>query len=173
MRTLLLPLLLATAAPALAQPAPIKAAHAKIAADYDQAIAEVIELTEIPAPPFKETARGQRMLEKFKALGLSDVHMDAVGNVIGIRPGEKIHEEMISETDSYQTIENAHNYVIVPLLYGLSTAEVMTRYSAHHGAMLVAEGFRYSSGKNTQWLSVDQIRTLIRQHCDPTFSVDA
>jgi hypothetical protein len=46
MRTLLLSLLLATAAPALAQPAPIKAAHAKIAADYDQTIAEVIELTE-------------------------------------------------------------------------------------------------------------------------------
>ena len=88
MRTLLLSLLLATAAPALAQPAPIKAAHAKIAADYDQTIAEVIELTEIPAPPFKEAARGQRMLEKFKALGLSDVHLDAVGNVIGIRPGK-------------------------------------------------------------------------------------
>ena len=85
MRTLLLSLLLATAAPALAQPAPIKAAHAKIAADYDQTIAEVIELTEIPAPPFKEAARAARMAEKFKALGLSDVHMDAVGNVIGIR----------------------------------------------------------------------------------------
>ena len=88
MRTMILTLLLATAAPALAQSAPIKAAHARIAADYDQTIAEVIELTEIPAPPFKEAARGQRMLEKFKALGLSDVHMDAVGNVIGIRPGK-------------------------------------------------------------------------------------
>jgi acetylornithine deacetylase/succinyl-diaminopimelate desuccinylase-like protein len=88
MRTMILTLLLATASPALAQSAPIKAAHARIAADYDQTIAEVIELTEIPAPPFKEAARGQRMLEKFKALGLSDVHMDAVGNVIGIRPGK-------------------------------------------------------------------------------------
>ena len=88
MRTMILTLLLATAAPALAQSAPIKAAHARIAADYDQTIAEVIELTEIPAPPFKEAARGQRMLEKFKALGLSDVHMDTVGNVIGIRPGK-------------------------------------------------------------------------------------
>lgn len=66
----------------------MKAAHAKIAADYDQTVADVIELTEIPAPPFKETARGQRMLEKFKALGLTDVHVDAVGNVIGTRPGK-------------------------------------------------------------------------------------
>ena len=88
MRTILLSLLLAAAAPALAQPAPMKAAHAKIAADYDQTVADVIELTEIPAPPFKEAARGQRMLEKFKALGLTDVHVDSVGNVIGTRPGK-------------------------------------------------------------------------------------
>jgi tripeptide aminopeptidase len=88
MRMLLLSALLLCAAPVLAQPAPITAAHARIAAGYEQTIAEVIELTEIPAPPFKEALRGQRMLEKFKALGLSDVHMDAVGNVIGTRPGK-------------------------------------------------------------------------------------
>ena len=86
MRSLILALLLA--APVAAQPAGLPAAHAKLAADYDRTIAELIELTEIPAPPFKETARGQRLLEKFKALGLSDVHMDEVGNVIGIRPGK-------------------------------------------------------------------------------------
>ncbi len=92
MRSLVLPLLLATATPALAQSATpskaMQAAHASIAADYEQTIAEVIELTEIPAPPFRETARGARMLEKFKALGLADVHVDAVGNVIGTRPGK-------------------------------------------------------------------------------------
>jgi acetylornithine deacetylase/succinyl-diaminopimelate desuccinylase-like protein len=88
MRTLLITLLLTAAGPALAQSAATKAAHAKIAADYEQTIAEVIELTEIPAPPFRETARGARMLEKFKALGLADVHVDAVGNVIGTRPGK-------------------------------------------------------------------------------------
>jgi tripeptide aminopeptidase len=87
MRTILLSLLLAASAPALAQSAATKAAHAKIAADYETTVAEVIELTEIPAPPFRETARGARMLEKFKALGLADVHVDAVGNVIGTRPG--------------------------------------------------------------------------------------
>ena len=86
MRTLILALLLT--APAVAQPIGLPAAHAKLAADYDQTVAELIELTEIPAPPFKEAARGQRMLEKFKALGLADVHMDAVGNVIGTRPGK-------------------------------------------------------------------------------------
>ncbi|WP_164156842.1 M20/M25/M40 family metallo-hydrolase [Sandarakinorhabdus rubra] len=88
MRTILLSLLLATAAPALAQSAPIKAAHAKIAADYDTTVAEVIELTEIPAPPFNEAARAQRVFEKFKALGLENVHIDEIGNVIGTRPGK-------------------------------------------------------------------------------------
>jgi tripeptide aminopeptidase len=88
MRTLLLTLALTAAGPALAQSAATKAAHAKIAADYETTIAEVIELTEIPAPPFRETARGARMLEKFKALGLADVHVDEVGNVIGTRPGK-------------------------------------------------------------------------------------
>ena len=85
-RTLALSLLLAS--PAFAQSANLKAAHARIAADYDLTVAELIELTEIPAPPFKENARGQRMAEKFKALGLSDVHIDDVGNVIGTRPGK-------------------------------------------------------------------------------------
>mgnify|MGYP002780134502 FL=1 len=64
------------------------AAHAKIAADYETTVAEVIELTEIPAPPFKEAARAGRMAEKFKALGLENVHVDEVGNVIGIKPGK-------------------------------------------------------------------------------------
>ena len=85
-RTFALSLLLAS--PAFAQSANLKAAHAQIAADYDRTIAELIELTEIPAPPFKESARAARMAEKFKALGLSDVHIDDVGNVIGIRPGK-------------------------------------------------------------------------------------
>ncbi|WP_017669218.1 M20/M25/M40 family metallo-hydrolase [Sandarakinorhabdus sp. AAP62] len=88
MRTLFLAVLLTTAAPAFAQSASLAAAHARIAADYDKTVAEVIELTEIPAPPFKETARAQRVLEKFKALGLENVHVDAVGNVIGTRPGK-------------------------------------------------------------------------------------
>jgi tripeptide aminopeptidase len=79
---------LAAATPALAQPATLSAAHMQLAADYDRMIAELIELTEIPAPPFKESARGARMAEKFKALGLADVHIDAVGNVIGTRPGK-------------------------------------------------------------------------------------
>jgi UDP-N-acetylglucosamine 4,6-dehydratase (inverting) len=93
--------------------------------------------------------------------------------IVGIRPGEKIHEEMITETDALQTIQTEKHYIIVPMLYGHSAADVMKRYSEKHQGTLVPAGFSYNSGKNAEWLTVDQIRTLIRQYCDPTFSVDA
>nr|WP_166504253.1 M20/M25/M40 family metallo-hydrolase [Caulobacter henricii] len=64
-----------------------KKAVEKLDADYDRTIADVITLTEIPAPPFKEEARAKAYLEMLKAHGLSDVSMDAEGNVMGIRPG--------------------------------------------------------------------------------------
>jgi acetylornithine deacetylase/succinyl-diaminopimelate desuccinylase-like protein len=62
-------------------------AKANLAADYDRTIQDVITLTEIPAPPFKEEARGRKYLEMLKAHGLSDVEMDAEGNVMGVRKG--------------------------------------------------------------------------------------
>jgi acetylornithine deacetylase/succinyl-diaminopimelate desuccinylase-like protein len=88
MRTL--PLLLALlSAPAAAQsPAAIDAAHAKIADDYRQIVSEIVQLTEIPAPPFKEAARGARYLEMMKAVGLQDVQLDEVGNITAVRPGK-------------------------------------------------------------------------------------
>jgi FlaA1/EpsC-like NDP-sugar epimerase len=93
--------------------------------------------------------------------------------IVGIRPGEKIHEEMITETDALQTIETERYYIIVPMLYGYTAAKLMERYSVAHGGTPVPAGFSYNSGKNTDWLSVEQIRDLIRQHVDAGFSADA
>lgn len=123
----------------------------------------------------KHALGGEIFVPKIPSYRITDV-AEAIGPdcehpVIGIRPGEKIHEEMITETDSYQTIETATNYVIVPMLFGCSINELMEKYSAHHGAKQVPEGFRYSSGKNTEWLAVAQIRKLIREFCDPTFDL--
>ena len=55
--------------------------------DYERWVEELIELTEIPAPPFKEGERARAYLEKLRELGLKDVEMDAEGNVMGIREG--------------------------------------------------------------------------------------
>ncbi|MDO8378719.1 M20/M25/M40 family metallo-hydrolase [Phenylobacterium sp.] len=72
----------------VASPA-FKAAVAKLDADHDRTVADIVTLTEIPAPPFKETARGQAYLALLKAHGLTDVEMDPEGNVMGVRPGAK------------------------------------------------------------------------------------
>lgn len=62
-------------------------AKQSLASDYDRIVADIVTLTEIPAPPFKEEARGRAYMEMLKAAGLSDVTMDKVGNVYGIRKG--------------------------------------------------------------------------------------
>ncbi|MCS7029441.1 MAG: UDP-N-acetylglucosamine 4,6-dehydratase (inverting) [Bacteroidia bacterium] len=91
--------------------------------------------------------------------------------IIGIRPGEKIHEEMITETDSLNTIELEKYYVIVPNIPFTSYEDTMQKYLSYYKAKKVPEGFRYSSGQNTEWLSVEQIREQIRLHVDSSFSV--
>ena len=72
---------------AIRSSAGFKAAMADIDKSYDRITAETIELTEIPAPPFKEKARGEAVLAKLKATGLSDVETDPEGNVMGLRRG--------------------------------------------------------------------------------------
>ncbi len=64
-----------------------KKAVAKLDADFDRTVADIITLTEIPAPPFKEEQRAKAYLEMLKAHGLTNVEMDAEGNVMGVRPG--------------------------------------------------------------------------------------
>lgn len=65
-----------------------KTAVARLDADFDRTVADIVTLTEISAPPFKEEARAKAYLEMLKAHGLSDVAMDAEGNVMGVRPGK-------------------------------------------------------------------------------------
>lgn len=92
--------------------------------------------------------------------------------IVGIRPGEKIHEEMITETDSLSTLELDKHYIIVPNYPFVSFEETMKKYLSYYQAKRVKEGFRYSSGQNTEWLSVEQIREQIRLHVDSNFRVE-
>lgn len=75
---------------------------------------------------------------------------------IGIRPGEKLHEMMISPDDARQTTEYDSFYVIAPSLPWWHP-----RAKGYEGGQPVDEGFVYSSERNTHWLSVDEIRALI------------
>ncbi|MEZ0609565.1 UDP-N-acetylglucosamine 4,6-dehydratase (inverting) [Fibrella sp. WM1] len=87
--------------------------------------------------------------------------------LVGVRPGEKLHEEMITETDSLNTIETDRYYVITPSTPTWSIDDYLSAFSGKR----VAEGFKYNSGTNDEWLSVDQLRDEIRQHVDPQFNV--
>ena len=84
---------------------------------------------------------------------------------IGIRPGEKLHEEMITDSDSYNTIEFDKYYVILP-----SYAD-KEKYIKHYRAWEVQKGFKYNSGTNTEWETVESMRDKIRKYVDPTFTV--
>jgi len=105
-----------------------------------------------------------RITEVAKAIGPDCEHP-----VVGIRPGEKLHEEMITASDSQNTIETKNYYVIVPNSQEASYESAMERYLAHYKAKHVTPGFCYSSGENTDWLDASQIRDLIKKHVDADF----
>ena len=85
--------------------------------------------------------------------------------VIGIRPGEKVHEEMITASDSFNTYEIGKNYVILPTI----SQWKLNDYINANKAKLVQPGFSYNSGTNSEWLTVQQIRDMIIDHLDPNF----
>ncbi|MBD1872961.1 UDP-N-acetylglucosamine 4,6-dehydratase (inverting) [Nodosilinea sp. FACHB-131] len=87
--------------------------------------------------------------------------------VVGIRPGEKIHEEMITTSDSYTTVDLGHYYAILPIQGAYSIEE----YCKKMDAKPVEPGFSYNSGQNEKFLSVEELQNLIKSHVDPHFSV--
>lgn len=87
--------------------------------------------------------------------------------VIGIRPGEKIHEEMITSSDSFYTYDLGKYYTILPATHKWNLQEFISRFSAER----VADGFRYNSGENDDWESVESLRNLIVEHVDSDFKV--
>jgi UDP-N-acetylglucosamine 4,6-dehydratase len=79
--------------------------------------------------------------------------------ITGIRPGEKLHEEMITTSDSLNTVDLAKIYAIVPS----SLRCTLDDYCKFKNATLVPAGFNYSSGDNPHFLTVDELRALIAQ----------
>ncbi|MDQ4141758.1 MAG: UDP-N-acetylglucosamine 4,6-dehydratase (inverting) [Bacteroidota bacterium] len=88
-------------------------------------------------------------------------------HIVGIRPGEKLHEEMITESDSHNTVELDKYYVILPFAPVWSTEKFLETFKGKY----VEAGFRYNSESNTDWLTPEEIREQIKLHVDPTFTV--
>jgi UDP-N-acetylglucosamine 4,6-dehydratase len=76
--------------------------------------------------------------------------------IVGIRPGEKLHEAMISEDDARHTLEFDTYYVIQPEFPWWSKEGL-------EGGKPLPEGFKYTSDTNTQWLTVEQLRKLVEE----------
>jgi UDP-N-acetylglucosamine 4,6-dehydratase len=114
---------------------------------------------------------GEIFVPKIPSYKITDV-ADAIGPecnkpVIGVRAGEKIHEEMITSSDSYSTYDLGKYYVILPTLTRWPLNEFVSKLNAKK----VKEGFCYSSDQNTEWETVESIRGLIKEHLDPNFTV--
>ncbi|WP_264559526.1 UDP-N-acetylglucosamine 4,6-dehydratase (inverting) [Flavobacterium sp. N2270] len=96
-----------------------------------------------------------KIMDVAQAIGPSCEH-----KIIGIRPGEKIHEEMITASDSFTTYDLGKYFVILPQVTNWNLEE----YKKHFNAQLVPQGFSYTSGENTEWETVESLRLLIKEH---------
>ncbi len=85
--------------------------------------------------------------------------------VVGIRAGEKIHEEMITTSDAFTTVDLGEYYAILPV-----DRKISERYTAI-GAKMVETGFSYNSGQNERFLTIDELRLLIQAYVNPDFRV--
>ena len=101
-----------------------------------------------------------KITEVAKAIGPNCKH-----EIIGIRPGEKVHEEMITSSDSFSTYDLGKYYVILPQVPNWQLEDYIKKFNA----VKVAEGFNYSSGENTEWVEAEELRKLIVEYVDPNF----
>ncbi len=112
---------------------------------------------------------GELFVPKIPSYHITDI-AEAIGpeckkEIIGIRPGEKIHEEMITPSDSINTYDLGKYYVILPSVPNWDLNTFITKFSAKK----VPNGFSYNSGDNTEWETVESLKRLIKEHLYPDF----
>lgn len=114
---------------------------------------------------------GELFVPKIPSYKIMDV-AEAIGPecnkpVVGIRPGEKVHEEMITASDSFYTYDLGKYYAILPATHRWKLDDFIKTFNA----VKVPQGFNYNSGNNTEWETVESLRSLIREHVDASFEV--
>lgn len=115
---------------------------------------------------------GEIFVPKIPSYRITDV-ASAIGPeceqvVVGIRPGEKVHEEMITPSDSFYTYDLGKYYTILPATHKWKLEDFKSKFNAQ----IVPQGFAYNSGENTEWETVESLKQLIKEHVDPTFEAD-
>jgi UDP-N-acetylglucosamine 4,6-dehydratase (inverting) len=112
---------------------------------------------------------GEIFIPKIPSYKITDVAQaigpDCEHKVIGIRPGEKIHEEMITSSDSFFTYDLDKYFVIIPQTPMWNVNDFISNFNAK----IVPDGFSYNSGTNNEWETVESLRYLIKEHVDSDF----
>lgn len=114
---------------------------------------------------------GEIFIPKIPSYRIMDV-AKAIGpecefRTVGVRPGEKLHEEMITPSDSFYTYDLGRYYTILPSMLNWSLVDFIKQ----HNAVKVPEGFAYNSKDNEEWETIKSLQNLIKEHVDITFEV--
>ncbi len=116
--------------------------------------------TELVWHAFDDMEGGEIYVKKIPSMKVTDlakaVAPEATHEFIGIRPGEKLHEQMIGPEDSFHTYEYADHFKILPAINGWDTCTKRIKDGTK-----VQEGFSYTSDNNTEWMSINELQTWV------------
>ena len=114
---------------------------------------------------FDDMVGGEIYVKKIPSMKITDIaHViapNAKQEIIGIRPGEKLHEQMISAEDSYFTYEYPEHFKILPQINGWSNDQERIK-----GGVKVTEGFVYESDSNSEWMSNADLQAWIYSNAE-------
>ena len=112
---------------------------------------------------FEDAVGGEIYVKKIPSMNITElgkaVAPDAEQKIVGIRPGEKLHEQMIGVEDAISTFEYAEHYKILPVINGWNSDS-----SRIKGGAKVAEDFTYTSDDNKEWMSIDQLQVWLKEN---------
>lgn len=119
---------------------------------------------ELVIKALEESKGGETFISKIPSFRITDLAEAMLPGCekpeVGIREGEKLHEIMLTREDSMHTYEYEKHFIVYPNYNWWGTSDILP------GGKLVEQGFEYSSGTNSQWLSVEDIRALLKTDLD-------
>lgn len=114
---------------------------------------------------FEDMVGGEIYVKKIPSMRMTDlataIAPAAKHKIIGIRPGEKLHEQMIGHEDAFYTYEYEEYFKILPAIHNWSSDEARI-----NNGKKVPEGFIYASDSNSDWMNVDELRQWINANAE-------
>ena len=114
---------------------------------------------------FEDMVGGEIYVKKIPSMKLTDIALatvpEAKHDIVGIRPGEKLHEQMIGAEDALHTYEYTEHYKVLPAINGWSNDQNRIKDGTK-----VTEDFTYCSDNNTEWMSIETLHNWVVQHQD-------